>query len=36
VRAKEITALRLLTFHNLFFFNKLVERIRTNIKRGNL
>lgn len=36
VRAKELLALRLLTFHNLYFFNKLVEDIRTRIKRGKL
>ncbi len=36
LRAKEITALRLLTFHNLSFFNKLVERIREHIGRGAL
>jgi len=36
LRAKEITALRLLTFHNLYFFNLLVEKIRNEIKRGNI
>jgi len=36
LRAKEITALRLLTFHNLYFFNSLVEEIRKKIKRGNI
>jgi len=35
-RAKEITALRLLTFHNLFFFNTFVEKIREKIKQGKL
>lgn len=34
LRAKEITALRLLTFHNLFFFNTLVANIRNNIAKG--
>ena len=34
LRAKEITGLKLLTFHNLFFFNTLIEKIRNNIKRG--
>lgn len=33
-RAKEITALKLLTFHNLYFFNTLVENIRQKIKNG--
>lgn len=32
LRAKEITAFRLLTFHNLYFFNSFVEKIRKNIK----
>ena len=36
LRAKEITPLRLLTFHNLFFFNSFVEKIRRGIKRGKL
>ena len=35
LRAKEITAMSLLTFHNLYFFNLLVERIRNKIKKGN-
>lgn len=34
-RAKEITAMSLLTFHNLYFFNLLVEKIRNEIKKGN-
>ena len=33
LKAKEITALRLLTFHNLYFFNSLVEKIRNDIKK---
>jgi len=35
-RAKEITALKLLTFHNLYFFNAFVEKIREKIKNGKL
>jgi tRNA-guanine family transglycosylase len=31
-RAKEITALKLLTFHNLYFFNTFLEKIRKGIK----
>lgn len=33
-RAKEITAMKLLTFHNLYFFNSFVEKIRRDIKKG--
>ena len=33
-RAKEITALKLLTFHNLYFFNSFIEEIRNKIKCG--
>jgi len=33
-RAKEITALKLLTFHNLYFFNSFIESIRQKIKDG--
>jgi len=36
VRAKEITAMRLLTFHNLYFFNTFVESLRQKIKSGQL
>lgn len=36
LRAKEITGLRLLTHHNLFYFNTLMEQIRLDIKRGAL
>ncbi len=36
MRAKEITVLRLLTFHNLFFFNTYVAEIRKKIKQGIL
>ncbi|MFA6909131.1 MAG: tRNA guanosine(34) transglycosylase Tgt [Patescibacteria group bacterium] len=35
-RAKEITAMRLLTFHNLYYFNTVVERIREGIKKGKV
>lgn len=34
LRAKEIAALSLLTFHNLYFFNSFVEQIREKIKTG--
>lgn len=36
IRAKEITGMRLLTFHNLYFFNFFVEKIRDKIKNGQL
>jgi len=36
LRAKEITALRLLTFHNLYFFNSFVENLRLKIKQGKI
>lgn len=35
-RVKEILGLRLVTFHNLYFFNKLVEALREKIKNGKL
>jgi queuine tRNA-ribosyltransferase/7-cyano-7-deazaguanine tRNA-ribosyltransferase len=35
-RAKEITALKLLTFHNLYFFNSFVESIKDKIKEGKI
>jgi tRNA-guanine family transglycosylase len=35
-RAKEITALRLLTMHNLFYFNKVVADLREDIKNGKI
>ena len=35
-RAKEITGLRLLTIHNLYFFNSFVESMRARIKQGKL
>jgi queuine tRNA-ribosyltransferase len=34
--AGELTALRLMTFHNLYFFNNFVEEIREKIKNGKL
>ncbi len=34
IRAKEITGLSLLTFHNLYFFNSFIEDIRRKIKGG--
>jgi len=36
MRAGEITAMRLLTSHNLFYFNTFVEKIREKIKMGKL
>lgn len=36
LRAKEITAFKLLTFHNLYFFNSFVEKIREKIKKGKI
>lgn len=36
LKAGEITALRFLTFHNLYFFNTFVERLRKRIKSGKL
>ncbi|MBI5421408.1 MAG: tRNA guanosine(34) transglycosylase Tgt [Parcubacteria group bacterium] len=35
-KAKEITAMRLLTTHNLFYYNTFVEGIREKIKKGVL
>jgi queuine tRNA-ribosyltransferase/7-cyano-7-deazaguanine tRNA-ribosyltransferase len=35
-KANEITAMRLATFHNLYFFNAFVEKIREKIKRNTL
>ncbi len=35
-KAGEITALKLLTFHNLYFFNSYVEKLREDIKKGKL
>lgn len=36
IRAKEITGLKLLTMHNLYFFNSFVENVRKKIKRGEI
>ena len=36
VKAREITGLKLLTFHNLHFFNSFVENIRNRIKEGDM
>ena len=36
IRAKEITGLKLLTFHNLFLFNTFVASLREQIKTGKL
>lgn len=36
IRAHEITGLKLLTFHNLFWFNSYVAHIREQIKAGEL
>jgi tRNA-guanine transglycosylase len=36
LKAREITALKLLTFHNLFYFNSYVEDIRGKIKKGEI
>lgn len=36
IKAKEITGLKLLSFHNLYFFNSLAERLRNDIKNGML
>jgi len=34
LKANEITALRLLTFHNLYFFNSFIKKVRNQIKSG--
>ncbi len=36
IRAREITGLKLLTFHNLYFFNTFIEKIREKIKNGKI
>jgi queuine tRNA-ribosyltransferase len=36
IRAGEITPLKLITFHNLYYFNGVVEQARIKIKRGKL
>lgn len=35
-RANEITSLKLLTFHNLYFFNSFIEKIREKIKENRI
>lgn len=36
IRAKEISGLKFLSFHNLYFFNSLVSQIREGIKKGKI
>ena len=36
LKAKEITGMKLLTFHNLWYFNTFVEEIRNKIKKGEI
>ena len=36
VRADEMTAKKLLTFHNLFYFNTFVEKLRKDIEKGKI
>jgi queuine tRNA-ribosyltransferase/7-cyano-7-deazaguanine tRNA-ribosyltransferase len=36
IRAGEIAGLRMLSFHNLYYFNTLVENLRNDIKNGKL
>ncbi len=36
IRSGEITGMKLLTFHNLYFFNNFVEAIRMKIKKGEI
>ncbi|MCX6718489.1 MAG: tRNA guanosine(34) transglycosylase Tgt [Candidatus Staskawiczbacteria bacterium] len=36
LKANEITGMKLLTFHNLFYFNTFVEEIRQRIKKGEI
>ncbi len=36
LKSGEITALRLITFHNLYYFNNYIEEIREKIKRGEI
>jgi queuine tRNA-ribosyltransferase len=36
IKAKEITGMKLLTFHNLYFFNTFVENIRKRIKDNKI
>ncbi len=36
LRAGELTALKLLTFHNLHYFNSFIEEVRARIKKGEM
>ncbi|MDD5547673.1 MAG: tRNA guanosine(34) transglycosylase Tgt [Candidatus Pacebacteria bacterium] len=36
LKAREITPLRLLSFHNLYFFNSFIEKVREDIKNGKI
>ena len=36
LRAGELTSMKLLTFHNLYYFNTFVENIRDKIKKGEI
>ncbi len=36
LKAKEISAMSLITFHNLYFFNSYIEKIRNDIKSGKI
>ena len=36
LRAGELTALKLLTFHNLWYFNTFIEEIKNKIKKGEI
>ena len=36
LRAGELTAFKLLTFHNLYYFNNFIEGIRAKIKKGEI
>jgi tRNA-guanine family transglycosylase len=36
LRSGELTAMKLLTFHNLYFFNNFVESVRSKIKNGTI
>ncbi len=36
LKAGEITGMKLLTFHNLYYFNSFVEEIRNRIKKGEI
>ena len=36
IRAKEMTGMKLLTFHNLYFFNSFVEKMRERVKEGKI